>query len=80
MQTWLFNHTRGSVLLQMLFHATVNTVGAGLIFPLFTGTALLVLWWTYAGLWLCTGVMLIRGSATAEPLVIGAPLSAGTNV
>ncbi len=33
MLTWIFNRTNGSVLLPMLFHATVNTVGAGLIFP-----------------------------------------------
>jgi membrane protease YdiL (CAAX protease family) len=59
-QTWLFNRTRGSVLMQMLFHSTVNTVGAGLIFPLFNGTALIVLWWVYAGLWLAAGIVLIR--------------------
>ncbi|MFL6584445.1 MAG: CPBP family intramembrane glutamic endopeptidase [Chthoniobacterales bacterium] len=71
-QTWLFNRTRGSVLLQMLFHATVNTVGAGLIFPLFTGTPLIVLWWIYSGLWLATGVLLMRFSegpnATEHPI------------
>jgi membrane protease YdiL (CAAX protease family) len=32
MLTWVFNRTKGSVLLPMLFHATVNTVGAGIIF------------------------------------------------
>jgi hypothetical protein len=57
-QTWLFNRTRGSVLIQMLFHATVNTIGAGLIFPLFSGSALLVLWWTNALLWLALGFAL----------------------
>ncbi len=30
-QTWLFNRSKGSVFAQMLFHATVNTVGAGLV-------------------------------------------------
>ena len=59
-QTWLFNHTRASVLVQMLFHAAVNTVGAGLIFPMFTGAARLVLWWVYAALWLAAGLALMR--------------------
>jgi membrane protease YdiL (CAAX protease family) len=57
--TWLFNRTSGSVLAAMLFHATVNTVSAGLIFPLFTGSALTVLWWTYSILWLGLGLALI---------------------
>ena len=54
-QTWIFNRTRGSVFAQMLFHATVNTVGAGLIFPLFKGPALVPFWYVYAMLWLVTG-------------------------
>ena len=55
--TWLFNHTRGSVLLVMLFHATINTVGAGLIFPLFSGAALILLWHVQSLLWLCLGLV-----------------------
>jgi len=54
--TCVFNGTRGSVLLPMLFHATINTVGAGLIFPLFSGAALLALWWIYGFVWLCMGL------------------------
>src|SRR5205823_1578938 len=54
-QTWLFNRTKGSVFAQMLFHATVNTAGAGLIFPLFKGSAFVVFWYVYALLWLVTG-------------------------
>lgn len=53
--TWLFNHTNGSVLMTMLFHATINSVGAGLIFPLFTGGTLLALWWIYGFVWLVAG-------------------------
>ena len=56
MLTWLFNHTNGSVFLPMLFHATVNTIGAGLIFPLFSGEALIILWYIYGALWLCLGL------------------------
>jgi membrane protease YdiL (CAAX protease family) len=53
--TWLFNRTNGSVLLPMLFHATINSVGAGLIFPLFSGSALITLWWIYGFVWLIAG-------------------------
>jgi len=63
MLTWLFNRTNGSVFLPMLFHATVNTIGAGLIFPLFSGAALIILWYIYGVIWLCTGlVMLLFGA------------------
>jgi membrane protease YdiL (CAAX protease family) len=54
-QTWLFNRTKGSVFGQMLFHAMVNTVGAGLIFPLFKGPAFVAFWYVYAALWVITG-------------------------
>ena len=61
--TWVFNGTKGSVLLTMLFHAALNTVSAGLIFPLFTGETLFVLWWIYSLVWLCAGVgLLLFGS------------------
>jgi membrane protease YdiL (CAAX protease family) len=56
MLTWIFNGTKESVLLPMLFHATVNTVGAGLVFPLFSGASLVLLWWVYGLVWLCTGL------------------------
>lgn len=56
MLTWIFNRTRGSVLAPMLFHATVNTVGAGLIFPLFSGGTLVLLWWIYGAVWLLAGL------------------------
>jgi membrane protease YdiL (CAAX protease family) len=56
LQTWLFNRTKGSVFAQMLFHATVNTVGAGLSFPLFKGPSFTLFWYVYALLWLITGI------------------------
>jgi hypothetical protein len=58
-QTWLFNRTRGSVFAQMLFHATVNTVGAGLIFPLYKGANFTLFWYVYAFLWLAAGTAAI---------------------
>jgi membrane protease YdiL (CAAX protease family) len=55
LQTWLFNRTRGSLLLQMLCHAMVNTIGAGLAFRWFAGSDLLILRWSTAVLWLAAG-------------------------
>jgi membrane protease YdiL (CAAX protease family) len=69
-QTWLFNRTKGSVFAQMLFHATVNTVGAGLVFPFFNGTTFVVFWYVYASLWLVAGTftaVLSRGAQADSP-------------
>jgi hypothetical protein len=66
MLTWLFNRTNGSVFLPMLFHATVNTVGAGLIFPLFSGAALIVLWYIYGVIWLGLGLATLLFSANSS--------------
>src|SRR2546430_5501260 len=63
MLTWVFNRTKGSVLLPMLMHATVNSVGAGLMFPLFSGSALVLLWWIYGFIWLCAGLAALLCSA-----------------
>jgi membrane protease YdiL (CAAX protease family) len=62
LQTWIFNRTRGSVFAPMLLHATVNTLSAGLMLPLFHGNAVIALWWTYAIVWLLAGVIAIRFS------------------
>lgn len=71
MLTWLFNGTKGSVLLPMLFHATINTVGAGLIFPLVSGESLILLWWTYGFVWLGAGLGVLLLAKTALPLSDG---------
>lgn len=59
LQTWIFNRTGGSVLLPMLFHAATNAFGAGFIFPLFSGSTLILLWWVYSLLSVATGFALI---------------------
>ena len=73
MLTWLFNETNGSVLLPMLFHAIVNTVGAGLIFPLFAGTAVILLWWIYALIWLGAGLAVLSFTANKTTALVSAP-------
>jgi len=69
-QTWLYNRTRGSLLLQMLLHATVNTFGAGIVFPAYSGAAQVTLWWCYGIGWLLVGAVAIRFAASA-PQTIG---------
>jgi len=66
MLMWFFNRTNGGVFLPMLFHATVNTVSAGLIFPLFSGAALIVLWYIYGVIWLCLGLATLLFSANSS--------------
>jgi membrane protease YdiL (CAAX protease family) len=66
-QTWLFNRTRGSVFAQMLFHATVNTVGAGLLFPLYEGSTFVAFWYVYAALWLLVGCAVSSRRLQTEP-------------
>lgn len=61
--TWIFDRTRESVLLQMLFHAAVNTIGAGFVFRLFSGADQVKLWWVYAGIW----ALIALGVALADP-------------
>jgi membrane protease YdiL (CAAX protease family) len=76
MLTWVFNRSDGSVLLSILLHATVNTVGAGLIFPLFSGVTLITLWWIYACVWLLAGLGLLLSSANKNVPVANASLIA----
>ena len=68
MLTWIFNGTKGSVLLPMLFHATINSVGAGLIFPLFSGPALVILWWAYSLVWLAVGLVALVWDRPGRPV------------
>jgi len=57
--TWIFNRTGGSVFVAMLFHAATNTIGAGLLFPLFSGSALLLLWWIYGAACVVAGLAVL---------------------
>ena len=55
--TRLFNGAHGSVLLPMLMHATVNTVGSGFAFGFYAEADLTRLWWINAVLWSLAGAM-----------------------
>lgn len=54
---WLFDGARGSVLLPMLMHATVNTAGSGFAFGFFADADLTRLWWINAAAWLVAGAV-----------------------
>jgi len=58
-QTWMYNRTRASILLQMIFHSSVNAVGAGFFFPMFKGGDVIRLWYIYAMLWVLLAAVLI---------------------
>jgi CAAX protease family protein len=49
--TLVYNGTRGSVLLCMLMHSTVNTIGSSFVFTMFRPEDLTILWYIYAVIW-----------------------------
>ncbi|MBI3677883.1 MAG: CPBP family intramembrane metalloprotease [Proteobacteria bacterium] len=57
--SWLYNASKGSVLLPMIMHALLNTVGAGYAFKLAAPEALPHLWWIYAGVWAAAGGVVV---------------------
>ena len=57
--SWLYNASRGSVLMPMLMHATLNTVAAGYVFHLIGKSDLQRFWWLYALLWLAAGTITV---------------------
>jgi membrane protease YdiL (CAAX protease family) len=59
--SWLFNHTKGSVLIAYLFHAAIDAV-AGLYIPLFQGVDQLRMYWLLA---------MVMGVAAAAIVIVG---------
>ena len=74
--TWISNRTGGSVFVAMLFHAATNTVGAGLLFPLFSGSALLLLWWVYGAACVVAGLAVLLHDERRQITRFGARTSA----
>jgi membrane protease YdiL (CAAX protease family) len=56
--TWLYQHTKGSVLIAILFHSWVNTVAA-ILSPLFTGVYLEQTWWLLVGMYALTAAVVV---------------------
>lgn len=59
---WLFNRGNGGLLPIPVLHATVNTIGAGYVFPMFTGGDNVRLWWIYSLLWVIAAMALLLWS------------------
>jgi uncharacterized protein len=57
--TWLFNNTRGSVLLAMLMHAMNNTISGSFFGPMFSGADSVRQGWLYAALWCAVAVVVV---------------------
>jgi len=76
---WLYNRARGSVLLQMVMHSSLNAFSAGYIFPMFAGADQVRLYWIFAALWLATAgiVLAIDGPQLGRRAVEGSHLAAG---
>ena len=55
--TWIYLHTDGSLLLPMLFHTSVNL--SAMAFGWMSGDGMLLLWWSFAALWVTTAVIVI---------------------
>jgi membrane protease YdiL (CAAX protease family) len=55
--SWLYNSARGSIILPMITHTLLNTVGAGYAFHLVSNVT--IFWWIYAGAWLAVGLSTI---------------------
>lgn len=65
-QTWLYNRTNKSILLQMIFHAAVNTAGSSLTFRFFEGSDLVRLWYISSFLWLAVAVTIALVQRAAD--------------
>ena len=77
--TWLYQHTNCSVLIAILFHSMLNTVGA-ILYPLFTGVYLEQMLWLFvvANLSAAVAVVVIAGPNLRRqpaPLVADAPFA-----
>lgn len=79
--TWIYNNTRGSILLMMTFHSMVNTIGAGFLFRMFEGPDWIRLMYINAGLWMVIAAFLLLSGKLAAVRAVslaGSPLPQAT--
>lgn len=65
---WVYQHTRGSLLLPMLMHTATNASGR-VVWSMFEGADVTRLWWIWSGLWiaLAIAVVLLAGRNLQRP-------------
>jgi membrane protease YdiL (CAAX protease family) len=56
--SWVYNNTQGSVLLAALLHTSHNAI-EGFFADMFSGAALVTLYWMLAGVWVVTAVVVV---------------------
>jgi membrane protease YdiL (CAAX protease family) len=56
---WMFNHTRGSLLMPILLHTSVNVAAKYFFSPLFGGADLVRLFWIWGGLWCVVALAIV---------------------
>ncbi len=63
--TWLYNSTRGSLPIVILFHAAINTA-AKFLMPEFEGRYETTAWWSYAALYVLAAVVVVAVAGAAR--------------
>ncbi len=74
---WLFNSADGSVLLTMVFHAAMNTIGGGFFSPMFSGVDARRYSWSLAAAWSIVAVVV---AVVAGPRQLSGRRHAGARV
>lgn len=71
LMTWMYNHTRKSLLLPHIFHTTVNlTIGVSPILPEGTGGSMVPLGISFVILWLVTALIILKeGTNLGKPFL-----------
>jgi membrane protease YdiL (CAAX protease family) len=64
--TWLFNNTRGSVLLAMLMHAMNNTISGTFFGPMFSGADSVRHSWLLALLWWVVAIVVVSATGPEQ--------------
>jgi membrane protease YdiL (CAAX protease family) len=57
--TWVYNSTNGSVLLTILFHASINAIQGAFFFSMFSGADLTSLWWLLAVVYWAAAIVVV---------------------
>ncbi len=73
LMTWMYQNTKGSLLIALIFHTSVNlAIGVSPILPEGTGGSLLPLWYAFGLLWVCTAFVVVRDGKNLSKVAVGA--------